>query len=235
MKVAAYLRVSTDRQVREGFGLDAQEAEIRRWAKANRHRVVLWCRDEGVSGANGIDNRVGLYEAISSIKSGPAEAIVFTSLDRLARALTQQEGVLGEVWASGGRVFSLGDGGEVLEDDPDDPMRTAIRQMRGVFAQLERGLIRQRMSKGKKAKAAAGGYVGGAPPMGKRSAGGKLVADRAEAKAVKLILGWHRDGLSLRQIITELDHAGVPPKRGGSWHPTTVARVIGRNPTPVTI
>jgi hypothetical protein len=45
-------------------------------------------------------------------------------------------------------VFSLGDGSELLEDDPDDPMHIAIRQMRGVFAQLERGLIRQRMAKG---------------------------------------------------------------------------------------
>ena len=68
--------------------------------------------------------------------------------------MTQQEGVLAQVWASGGRAFSLGDGGEVLEDDPDDPIRTAVRQMRGVFAQLERGLIRQRMARGKKAKAA---------------------------------------------------------------------------------
>jgi DNA invertase Pin-like site-specific DNA recombinase len=228
MKLVAYLRVSTDRQVRDGFGLDAQEAEIRRWAKQHDHRIVQWCRDEGISGANGIDSRVGLYEAISAVKAEVAEAIVFTSLDRLARAMTQQEGVLSEIWASGGRVFSLGDGGEVLEDDPDDPMRTAVRQMRGVFAQLERGLIRQRMAKGKRAKAEAGGYVGGAPALGKRSDGGKLVTDRSEARAVNMILSLHGDGLSLRQIIAELQGADLPPKRGDSWHPTTVARVIQR-------
>jgi hypothetical protein len=35
---------------------------------------------------------------------------------------------------------------EILEDDPEDPMRTAIRQIRCVFAELERGVIRQRMA-----------------------------------------------------------------------------------------
>jgi hypothetical protein len=44
--------------------------------------------------------------------------VVFTSADRLARQMTEQEGVLAEVWRAGGRVFSLGDGGEILEDDP---------------------------------------------------------------------------------------------------------------------
>lgn len=87
--------------------------------------------------------------ALASLKSGAADALVITSPDRLARQMTQQEGCLAEVWKAGGKVFSLGDGGEVLEDDPEDPMRTAIRQMRGVFAQLERGLIRPRMAKGR--------------------------------------------------------------------------------------
>src|SRR5207249_390470 len=54
VKLVAYLRVSTDRQVEEGFGLDVQEQAIRKWVKREGHRVVLWTRDEGVSGANGI-------------------------------------------------------------------------------------------------------------------------------------------------------------------------------------
>jgi DNA invertase Pin-like site-specific DNA recombinase len=231
VKVVAYIRVSTERQVREGYGLDAQRSDIKRWARAEGHRVVEWFADEGISGANGIESRVGLYDALAAVRGKTVDAIVITSLDRLARAMTQQEGVLAQVWASGGQVISLGDGGEVLEDDPDDPMRTAVRQMRGVFAQLGRGLIRQRMSKGKKAKAATGGYVGGAPPLGRRSERGKLVTDRTESKTVKLILKRHRDGLSLRQIITELEAAGLSPKRGGKWHPSTVARVIARSPS----
>jgi DNA invertase Pin-like site-specific DNA recombinase len=52
-KLVGYLRVKTDRQAEAGFGLGVQEKAIRGWAEANGHRVVLWCRDEGVSGSNG--------------------------------------------------------------------------------------------------------------------------------------------------------------------------------------
>jgi DNA invertase Pin-like site-specific DNA recombinase len=228
VKVVAYLRVSTEQQVRIGYGLEAQRADIKRWARAEGHHVVAWCSDEGISGSNGIETRAGLFDAIAAVKDGSAAAIVFTSLDRLARELTQQEGVLAEIWAAGGKVFALGDGGEILEDDPDDPMRKAIRQMRGVFAELERGLIRQRMAKGRAVKAAQGGYIGGAPPLGYRSAGGQLTPEPVEALAVDRIRNGHKTGLSLRAIAADLETAGLRTKRGATWHPTTIARVLAR-------
>lgn len=224
----AYIRVSTERQVRDGYGLDAQRADIRRWAKAEGHRVVGWFADEGISGANGIDTREGLFDAIAAVKVRSVDGIVFTSLDRLARKMTEQEGILSEIWNVGGTAISLGDGGVLLEDDPDDPMRTAIRQMRGVFAQLERGLIRQRMRKGKEAKAAAGGYVGGAPPIGYKADGRRLVKDRRERQVVERIMELHRDGRSLRQIALAVTDEGLRPKRSTTWHPATIARVIER-------
>lgn len=225
MKLVAYIRVSTDKQVREGFGLDAQRAEIVTWARTQGHRIVLWCSDEGISGANDIDNRPGLFEALTAVRDGRAQGIVFTSLDRLARKMTAQEGILARVWEVEGTVFSLGDGGEVLEDDPDDPMRTAIRQMRGVFAQLERGLIRQRMAKGKREKAAQGGYIGGAPAFGYRAADGALAEDPIEQAIIERARKLRHQGLSLRQVASALTLENCNPRRG-RWHPTSVARLL---------
>jgi DNA invertase Pin-like site-specific DNA recombinase len=226
MKLAAYTRVSTIGQVREGYGLEAQKADIRVWAKADHHRIMLWCSDEGISGANGVDTRLGLYEALQAVQDGRVRGIAFTSLDRLARKMTEQEGVLAEVWRAGGHVFSLGDGGELLEDDPDDPMRTAIRQMRGVFAQLERGLIRQRMAKGRREKKAQGGYVAGSPRFGLKAHDRALVVHAEEAEVVARIRAMRDDGMSLRAIVRQLEVDGVPSKRGARWHPTTVARLL---------
>jgi DNA invertase Pin-like site-specific DNA recombinase len=228
VKLAAYTRVSTIGQVREGYGLDAQRADIRAWAKSDHHRIMLWCSDEGISGANGVDTRHGLYEALQAVQDGRVQGIVFTSLDRLARKMTEQEGVLAEVWRAGGHVFSLGDGGEILEDDPDDPMRTAIRQMRGVFAQLERGLIRQRMAKGRREKKAQGGYVAGSPRFGMKAHDKALVLHEVEAAVVARINELREEGLSLRAIVRQLGADGVPSKRGARWHPTTVARLLAR-------
>jgi DNA invertase Pin-like site-specific DNA recombinase len=87
MKLAAYLIVSKDRQAEHGLGLEVQEAAIKKWEKANGHRIVLCCRDEGVSGSNGVDTRVGLAEALAAIKDKRAAGLVVCRLDRLARDL----------------------------------------------------------------------------------------------------------------------------------------------------
>jgi DNA invertase Pin-like site-specific DNA recombinase len=140
MQLVAYLRVSTDRQAEAVLGLEVQEEAIRVNTARHDHELVAVTRDEGVSGTKPAAERPGLTEALNLIKEGGAEGLEVARLDRLARTLIVQEAVLGNVWMHEGRVFSA-DHGEVLEDDPDNPMRTAMRQMMGVFAQLERGMI----------------------------------------------------------------------------------------------
>jgi DNA invertase Pin-like site-specific DNA recombinase len=228
VKLAAYLRVSTDRQADEGYGLDVQRAAIRRWAKAHGHRVTTWCADEGVSGALEALDREGLTSALGAVESGKAEGVVVARLDRLARLLTVQEATIALVWKLGGRIFTA-DGGEVLRDDPDDPMRTAMRQMQGVFAQLERAQVVARLRAGRRQKAEAGGYACGAPPFGHRAEDRELVADEAEQAAIKRARALRRRGRSLRAIGETLDAEGFHPRRAARWHPQGVARILDRS------
>lgn len=76
MNVVGYLRVSTDRQAEEGLGLEVQEAAIQEWAARNEHRVLKVCRDEGISGSNGLETRVGLAEALELLGNRSAGALV---------------------------------------------------------------------------------------------------------------------------------------------------------------
>src|SRR5688572_22577813 len=82
-------------------------------------------------------------------------------------------------WALGATVYAV-DLGEVPRDDPDDPMRTALRQMVGVFAQLERGTVVARLRAGRRRKHELGGYAFGAPAYGQRTVEGVLVPDETE-------------------------------------------------------
>lgn len=131
-------------------------------------------------------------------------------LDRLARDLMTQEAALGLVWRHGGLACTV-DQSEIRADDPADPMRTAFRQMLGVFAQLERGMIRARMDAGRQAKDERGGYVGGAPKMGLRAEGHELVADPSR----NLVPEGRRPGPSGRHVqpgsnITSTGQANIP-------------------------
>jgi DNA invertase Pin-like site-specific DNA recombinase len=227
MKLVAYLRVSTDRQAEQGLGLDVQDQAIRKWAKSHGHRIVLWTRDEGISGSNGVETREGLYEALEAVK-GSAEGLVIYNLDRLARNLSVQEAILASVWESGAAVFSLGDGGEVLQDDPDDPMRTAMRQMRGVFAQLERAMIAKRMRDGRRRKAELGGFAFGSPAYGYRAENRSLVPADVEQAALIRIRELRASGASLREIAEALTAEGYRPKRSTKWHPETLRRIVAR-------
>ncbi|MEU6768108.1 hypothetical protein ABZ916_37100 [Streptomyces sp. NPDC046853] len=54
--------------------------------------------------------------------------------------------------------------GEIMPDDPEDPMRTAMRQMMGAFAQLDRGMPVANSRRGLRIKGEKGEYAYGAPP-----------------------------------------------------------------------
>lgn len=231
LRLIVVRRVSTVGQAVDGYGLDAQEADCKRWNRdspAGGHRLVHSVVDgdrSNTSGKSTLDEREGLMDAVQWIADGRADGILAPNLDRLARELTVQEAVLSYVWALGGRVFTA-DHGEHLEDDETDPMRTAMRQMRGVFHQLDRGLIRKRLRDGRQAKGEQGGYAFGAPRFGQRAEDGDLVDDDTELQVRRLAEQWKAEGVGVREICRRLNADGHRSKRGGLWHPTTVARLL---------
>jgi DNA invertase Pin-like site-specific DNA recombinase len=228
-RLIGYVRVSTDAQAERGLGLAVQERSLRSWVSKHGHRLVGITRDEGVSGALAGGERPGRMEALSAVERRRADGLVVARLDRLARTLAVQEAALGHVWCCGGRVFAT-DAGEVLHDDPDDPMRTAMRQIVGVFGQLERGTIAARLRAARRLKEERGGYAGrGSPRFGQRAESGELVADAAEEATIRRILDLAESGTSLRGICQVLHDAGLPAKRGGEWRPAPVSRVLTRH------
>ena len=123
MKLVAYLRVSTDRQAERGLGL-GQEQAFRSWARVAGHRIVAWHRDEGASGTNGIDLRIGLGDAIAALRT--VDGLVVYRLDRLARDLVVQETIPADVQRRGKRAFSTFASEDAVHvDDPADPSRNS--------------------------------------------------------------------------------------------------------------
>jgi len=223
MRLVAYVRVSSREQVEHGQGLDIQRAAIRRWAKANGHRIVAWTADAGVSGAKVAHDRPGLTDALQALRDRSAAGLVVRDLDRLAREVTVQEAVLAEAWQRlDARVFTVY--GEVQRDDPDDPMRTAMRQMAGVFAGLDRRMVVKRLRDGRAAKAASGGHSTGSYPYGWNQAG----PVKAEQRALTRMLDLQAAGESTRSIAATLTAEAHPTKRGGRWSSPVVARILSR-------
>ena len=176
-KLVGYLRVSTDKQAEDGLGLDVQEQAIKAWAKANGHKVTMWCRDEGVSGSNGIDTRQGLPSALGALQDGTVGGMVVYRLDRLAKDGAQEQ-LLAEIQRHGELLSTSAAEAEYLVDDPSDPSRALIRQILGAVNQYERSMIRLRLRSGRQRKHEMGGFAYGSPPFGWRSENGELVSAR---------------------------------------------------------
>jgi DNA invertase Pin-like site-specific DNA recombinase len=231
VKLIPYPRVSTDRQADDGTGLELQLDTIRQWAKANGHTLTKPLREEGVSGTKELEHRPALVEAMEMLKAGKADGIVVYRLDRLARDLILQEQLLREIRRMGADVYttSTAEAG-YLADDPNDPARRLIRQVLGAVGEYERSMIALRLRSARERKALNGGYAGfGSPAFGYRSEAGELVRADDEQRAIKRITALRAAGASLPAIAEALAAEGITSKRGGRWHPTTIARVLQRS------
>ena len=233
MNLVGYLRVSTDRQAEHGLGLAVQEQAIRSWSRTTGHRLTLWCRDEGQSGSNGLETRLGLADALVALRSGVVNGVVVYRLDRLARDLILQEQLLAEIRRLGGELFSTS-GGEAafLVDDPDDPSRKMIRQVLGAVSEYERSMIALRLRSGRRRKAELGGYAYGSPPLGYTARDRSLVPLADEQVVLATMVELRAQGASLRQICLALEARGYRTKRGLTrWHPAVVSATLARQGT----
>jgi len=226
MRLAEYLRVSTDQQT-EGLGLDVQEATITKWARTHGHTIAATFTDAGVSGSNGLDTRAGLADALHALKARTADGLVVYRLDRLARDLIVQEQLLAELRRGGWAMHSTSESeAQYLTDDPADPSRKMIRQVLGAVAEYERSMIALRLRNGRRKKAETGGFAGGTPPFGWKSVDGELVSVPDEQATLTRIRELHEAGESLRSIAAMLTGEGHQPRRGKAWHPGVLARLI---------
>ena len=135
-RVAIYLRVSTSRQDTEN-----QLRELS--AVADRSGWEIWkvYEDAGISGAKGRDQRPGLEAMMKAVNAREFDMVATWSVDRLGRSLTDLLGILQDLQEKGVDLFLHQQG-----LDTSTTAGKAMFQMLGVFAEFERGIIRERES-----------------------------------------------------------------------------------------
>lgn len=89
LRVAAYIRVSTQEQKLHGISLDAQKAKLIGYAKKHNMKIVEWYMDEGVSGRKLIKKRPELQRMIQDAEQGNFDRIIFIKLDRFFRSVAE--------------------------------------------------------------------------------------------------------------------------------------------------
>lgn len=137
-RVAFYLRVSTDAQTTEN-----QQRDLKRLAEYRGWTVVGEYRDQGISGAAGRDKRPELDRLLKDAARRRFDVVAFWAVDRLGRSTGKVATIMEELDALGVQQFYHK---EAI--DTSTPHGRAMLQMAAVFAELERGMIRERVIAG---------------------------------------------------------------------------------------
>ena len=179
MKVAIYVRVSTNEQTTEN-----QVRELTEWAKRAGHDVVAVFDDNGISGAKGREYRKEFDKLLRGAVRREFDLVAAWSVDRLGRSLQDLIGFLQELHESGVDLYL-----HQQALDTTTPSGRAMFQMMGVFAEFERSMISERVKSGL-ARAKSNGKILGRPK----------VSSKREAEILKL----RSKGMGILKIGKEL-------------------------------
>ncbi len=206
LRIIGYTRVSTEEQGRSGLGLEAQGQAIQAQATAKGWEVI-WLSDEGVSAKS--LSRPALQEALALLRHGDAEAIVVSKLDRLSRSVHDFAGLLAVARKQGWAVTALDVGVDTTTSAGE-----LVANVMVAVAQWERRVIGERTSVALRAAQARGIHVG-RPRVLTRETQQRVYELRAL-------------GLSYARVAASLNAEHVPCAHGGTWHASTVSRVLQR-------
>jgi DNA invertase Pin-like site-specific DNA recombinase len=145
-----YARVSTDSQT-----TDNQINELNRVAELKGYKIVHTFKDEGISGAKGRDERKGFDELIKGAVKKDFDMILCCSVDRLGRSLQDLVSFLNEIHSVNCDLYIHQSG-----IDTSTPSGKMMFQMCGVFAEFERGMIRERVISGQNRAKEQGKHIG---------------------------------------------------------------------------
>jgi DNA invertase Pin-like site-specific DNA recombinase len=159
-KAFAYLRVSSKNQL-NGDGFDRQLSAIQDYAKRHGHKIVQVFEEEGVSGSTDETARPAFQSMIAEILRDGTRTIILERLDRLARQYRIQEHLVIYLASKGIELISADTGENITRAIHDDPMKKALIQVQGIFAELEKGLLSKKLRKAREKIRATGKKVEG--------------------------------------------------------------------------
>ena len=212
-----YVRVSSAGQAADDKdGYKRQEAAIRQWAKVHEVRIVRWFR-ESISGATNPLERLAFRDMFTALHGNGVKLVICEKYDRVARDSMWIEWAIRHLRDAG---FSLVSASEPELTDDSEPHRKAMRGMISIFAGLETSaLVLKLRAARQRAKASRRDYREGRKRFGARPGEGETIARILELRA---------QGMAYDAIAKRLNAEGIPA-RVGSWHATSVSRVLKAN------
>ena len=214
-KAFAYLRVSSKAQA-DGDGLARQRREVVGFAEEQGY-YIAGVYEEAVTGTT--EDRSVFASMISHAIEHDVAIIIIEGMDRLAREVRIQDSLIIYLASKNLHLISARTGENITEAVKGDPMRKALVQMQGVFAELEKGMLVQKLRKARTQIRKSGSRCEGRKPYGYYP---------KEENTLREIM--RLDGMldSSTSVARSLNMRYIKTRKGGQWTPTTISRIVRR-------
>jgi site-specific DNA recombinase len=205
-----YLRVSTDQQLEDGFGiLNQKELGLKVSKRLGFNPIVI---NEGSKSSSGddISDRPELVRLLNLVEDGIVKNLWVFAVDRLSRnSLTSA--IIREKLKKNGVKLYVKEGTSFDLSDPNDELIQSILERFSIF---DNQIRTDRLRRGRLSSIKNGGWKGGVSPFGYSLSNKKIVINPNESKWVETIYKMYSDGKSIYQIRKTLMENNVLSKRG---------------------
>lgn len=220
MRIAAYCRVSTDKE-EQLDSLENQKRFFREYAKKCGYELAALYADEGISG-RALRNRREFLRMLEDADRGCFDMIVVKDISRFARNTVDALTAVRRLRSKGIEVTFLSNSMTILGQSE------FVLTVFSALAQEESANLSKRVKFGKRVTAEQGrtpNVIYGYDHIDNLH----LSVNEAEAAVVRRIFQRYADGLGCRKIAQELNGAGIPTKKGMAWDAKGVRRILGNS------
>lgn len=215
MNAVGYTRVSGQSQT-NGTGPDRQRATIEAYALKHDYNLNT-IYDEAYTGTEA--DRPMLAKMIQDALGGECKTIIVERLDRLARDLSVQMHLLTHLTARGLTLIDATTGQDVTAAVQADPMMRAMIQIQGVFAELDKSLIVQKLKHARALVRERTGRCEGRKPFGAR---------KGEQVTLARIVELRASGKGYKATARQLDAEHLSSRTGKPWTAASIQTILDR-------
>ncbi len=143
LKLIGYIRVSTLKQLQEGFSLEAQQEAIERYCNAHGHELVAVEKEsESAVKARPVFQRV--FKQVLEAQDGELDGLIVAKLDRLGRSVKDLATIASALQEKGKQLISVQD-----NIDTSTPNGKLLFHILSAIAEYERELLIERTKIGR--------------------------------------------------------------------------------------
>ena len=221
IKVFAYCRVSGKGQI-DGHGFSRQIEAIKGFCKQSSYEVIGVFKEQ-VSGTKSETERPEFSKMIAKILSNGCDTVIVESLDRLAREFRIQEQILIYLASKNINLIAANTGENITSAIADDPMKKAMIQMQGIFAELDKSLTVKKLRLSREKIRKEDGRCEGVKPYGTTAEEAEILK---KIRYMRRRSRYQEKPMTFKAIAEKLNEEGILTRHNKQWTANLVHNVL---------